>query len=906
MSSNAATAKQRNDDTSSGDDADDVVRNHHRQYVTSSGVPFLLQVPPTFANKQRINVSSSQLSQNNNNNNNHNSNGTTTAFVSAGRRQNVNSSLSTTSSLQSNTSRNHHSSSKSGNNNSNRNTSPSSLVPSCAGPREKFVPVEHTFKVMTPREATAFFHLSKQPPPQQMQLGATAQQQFTIKGAPPALALPAHGAHQLDLAAVTARNITPRLDFVSRAAQVPPPSARLAFAHSSTSNNGAAQEDQQPTPFSAFTKQLPVPRHYLDDQDAGEKIAIAQHQAQHLKQIHRSSHHHHHQNGSSSVTSSSSLSPIRCFSSTRSVQQQQQNDSTSSRDAEKIVATTPPSENNYIESDGALSDPAIVRRELREFDRFTLPPVVAAQERQRIAAGKQQQYVIEGITASALANNNNGGGDGDEGNSGGAGAGALPRGVDGTIVTQQQLRDLHSLLADARNDGGLSSDSLSGEKSMDFSLNSYIHDVLNSNSAAFDHQQRSNDPRYAQQLLAMQRAMSGGDLSAGHHGSTKSSAAVSGTTQTTGEAATMRVARTLFLAGLCVNTEIYEKLKRIPLSELEKRLNADFVHRRQVSKEDFVGFLVRALQEEHINRREVDLLFSMLDANKYGIVDTRELRRELLHFVKTGTRDISFQFVASLLEGRDTHAINAFISRFDIQNIVRAIVTFYSSDKEVCDAVSALPDAFRYKDHLARVPVAQFRDRIVSDPLLLTIFQAIALQARRDRSGGNSPVTASASAAAIPTIHHANSTSNQQQQQSVARETSGVGIFSTLHQQQQSDTHNNNNSAKQQHHGGRNNSNSSNNSNKQQHSTSATAGGAALKRSLSLTSTTSNTIGATTTTNLGGGVVKLTTAMEMMMQQATNAGDCRYDNAVMAIRSTGKNSGANDELVILTPAVHFG
>lgn len=192
---------------------------------------------------------------------------------------------------------------------------------------------------------------------------------------------------------------------------------------------------------------------------------------------------------------------------------------------------------------------------------------------------------------------------------------------------------------------------------------------------------------------------------------------------TVDEEASARVLKVMFQLSVTTNSAILTRLKEIDANTLQKRVVHEIGHKKQMSREEFFILLQKVLRDEHINRRDSNTLFSVFDDDKSGLVDAGEFINGFTSLVSAGTDDVAFKFLAMLFEGREKSTMNAFLSRFELQVLITAAQSFYKADPDIVQVLENLPAQFNFSHHMGRIPVIDFRNKIVNDPELLIIFE---------------------------------------------------------------------------------------------------------------------------------------------------------------------------------------
>ncbi len=189
------------------------------------------------------------------------------------------------------------------------------------------------------------------------------------------------------------------------------------------------------------------------------------------------------------------------------------------------------------------------------------------------------------------------------------------------------------------------------------------------------------------------------------------------------EEASIRVLKSMFQLGLMRNSQVIDRLRQMDGPYLHKRIVQELAHRKQLSRDEFHVLLSRVLKDDYLNRRDCNTLFSVFDSDRSGLVDASEFLAGLLALIETGTDDIAFKFVNTLLEGREKATINAFISRFELDILLDSAQRHYANDPEVVQVLGQLPSLFNFSHHLGRIPVVQLRQRIMENDDYRVIFE---------------------------------------------------------------------------------------------------------------------------------------------------------------------------------------
>uniref|UniRef100_A0A7S1M695 EF-hand domain-containing protein n=1 Tax=Neobodo designis TaxID=312471 RepID=A0A7S1M695_NEODS len=198
------------------------------------------------------------------------------------------------------------------------------------------------------------------------------------------------------------------------------------------------------------------------------------------------------------------------------------------------------------------------------------------------------------------------------------------------------------------------------------------------------------------------------------------------TVTTIDEEASTRVLKVMFQLNLTRNSSIIARLKELDHEYLHRKVMHELGYKKQMSRDEFFALMCKVLKDDFINKRDCMTLFSVFDDDKSGLVDAVEFVTGFLTLIAAGENDIAFKFIHTVLDSRGEKAImNAFISRFEVQLLVGAAQHHFAGDRDIVGLLEGLPNSFNFSHHLGRIPIVQFRDRIMKDEDLSAIFSAL-------------------------------------------------------------------------------------------------------------------------------------------------------------------------------------
>lgn len=192
---------------------------------------------------------------------------------------------------------------------------------------------------------------------------------------------------------------------------------------------------------------------------------------------------------------------------------------------------------------------------------------------------------------------------------------------------------------------------------------------------------------------------------------------------TVDEEASIRVLKMMFQLSLTKNSNIISRLKALDFGAVQKRLAQEMSHRKQLSRDEFHGLIGKLLKEDFPNRRDTSNLFSLFDDDKSGMVEAVEFVSGFLNLIGSAEDDVSFKFLNMLLDGREKATVNAFISRFELQILIASAQRFYVGDPQVVQILEEFTGTFNFSHHMGRIPVAEFRRRVIENDDLRAIFE---------------------------------------------------------------------------------------------------------------------------------------------------------------------------------------